>query len=130
MVKKNILPLLLDLTNPSSGIGWENNERMSLIERGPTDTVLALALVHHLAISNNLSLEKISHFLKLICRKLIIEFVPKSDSQAQILLSTREDIFHDYNRYCFEEKFKKYFTIERSKKINNSQRIIYMMIKR
>ncbi|GAI82895.1 unnamed protein product, partial [marine sediment metagenome] len=50
----NILPLLLDLTNPSPGIGWENQERTSLLERGSADTVLALALIHHLAISNNL----------------------------------------------------------------------------
>jgi len=55
----NMLPLVIDLTNPSSGIGWQNEERMSLAERGPADTVFALALIHHLAISNNLPLSKI-----------------------------------------------------------------------
>lgn len=43
----NILPLLPDLTNPSPGIGWENQERISLLERDPPDTVFALALIHH-----------------------------------------------------------------------------------
>ena len=59
----DILPLVLDLTNPSPGIGWENQERMSLIERGPADSAMALALIHHLAISNNLPFSKIAQFL-------------------------------------------------------------------
>ena len=125
----NILPLLIDLQNPSPGIGWENRERISLIERGPTDTVFALALIHHLAISNNLPLSKIASFFNSICKRLIIEFVPKSDSQVQKLLSTREDIFPEYTQCDFENEFKKYFTILNSTKIINSKRIIYLMKK-
>jgi hypothetical protein len=90
----HILPLVLDLTNPSPGIGWENQERMSLIDRGPADTILALALIHHLAISNNLPFRKVAHFLSQICRSLIIEFVPKCDSQVQKLLSSRKISLH------------------------------------
>ena len=88
-----ILPLLFDATNPSPGIGWQNRERMSFTERGPADTVLALALIHHLAISNNLPFSKIVNFFRDISKSLIIEFVPKSDSQVQRLLANREDIF-------------------------------------
>jgi hypothetical protein len=61
----NILPLLLDLTNPSPGIGWMNTEREALIQRSNPDVVLALALVHHLAISNNLPFNKIASFFHL-----------------------------------------------------------------
>jgi hypothetical protein len=125
----NMLPLVLDLTNPSGGIGWENEERRSLIERGPADVALALALVHHLAISNNLSFDKIAGFFGKICRWLIIEFVPKSDSQVQRLLTTREDIFSDYNEQAFENVFGKYFAIESSVKIKDSQRTLYLMRK-
>ncbi len=49
----NLLPLLQDLTNPSAGIGWANRERDSLAQRGPADLLMALALIHHLAITNN-----------------------------------------------------------------------------
>lgn len=70
---------------------------MSLVERGPADTVLALALIHHLAISNNLPFSKISQFMSAICSWLIIEFVPKGDSQVQRLLATRDDIFSEYD---------------------------------
>jgi hypothetical protein len=128
--ENNILPLLMDLKNMSPGIGWENRERMSFIERGPADTVFALALIHHLAISNNLPFFKIASFFNSICNKLIVEFVPKSDSQVQRLLSTRQDIFPEYTQYFFEYEFKKYFTILSSTRITNSQRIIYLMRKK
>jgi hypothetical protein len=82
-----VLPILLDLTNPSSGIGWANRERMSFMERGPADAVLSLALIHHLIISNNVPTAKIAEFFSEISASLIIEFVPKSDSQVERLLS-------------------------------------------
>ncbi len=125
----NILPLLLDLTNPSPDIGWENRERMSFIERGPVDTVLALALIHHLAISNNLPFDRIAGFFKRICNSLIIEFVPKSDSQVKRLMVVREDVFPDYTQETFETTFKKYFSIKKSVKISGTERTLYLMKK-
>jgi ribosomal protein L11 methylase PrmA len=127
--EKNILPLLLDLSNPSPAIGWQNQERMSFLERGPADTVFALALIHHLVVSNNLPLDTIAEFLKSISSALIIEFVPKSDSQFQRLLASREDIFTNYSKQSFEETFKRYFRIEDSVKIRNSERTLYLMKK-
>lgn len=124
------LPLLMDLTNPSPGIGWQNEERNSLIERGPADTVLALALIHHLAISNNVPLEKIADFFSKICHSLIIEFVPKSDSQVQKLLMTREDIFDKYDEVHFERTFSTHFEIQNKQYIKSSDRILYLMRKR
>lgn len=126
----NILPLLIDLTNPSPGIGWNNEERLSLIERGPADMVFALALIHHLAISNNLPLNDIADFFGRICNTLIIEFVPKEDSQTQKILSSRKDIFPDYTRQKFEHDFGKLFIIRDYIPIKNSQRILYLMEKR
>ena len=126
----NLLPLVLDLTNPSPPIGWENRERMSILERGPADTVLALALVHHLAISNNVPLDRIADFLARLCSWLIIEFIPKDDPKVQRLLSTREDIFPNYTRPGFENEFSRLFAIKRSEQIQNSQRTLYLMERR
>ena len=123
----NILPLLLDLTNPSPAIGWQNMERMSLLGRGPADLVMALALIHHLAISNNLPFYKIAEFFSRICKTLIIEFVPKTDSQVQRLLSSRQDIFHMYLQEQFESQFSCYFRIIKSHAINDMERIVYFM---
>lgn len=125
----NLLPLLLDLTNPSPAVGWNNCERMSLVERGPVDMVFALALIHHLAISNNVPFNMIADFFSRICRTLVIEFVPKSDSQVQRLLATRTDIFDQYNQDTFEAVFGEYFRIENSCSIMESDRAMYLMRK-
>ncbi len=126
----NILPLLLDLTNPSPGIGWENQERVSILRRGHADTALALALIHHLAISNNLPFKKIADFFGKICHWLVIEFVPKSDSQVQRLLSSREDVFPDYTQEAFESTFREYFAIRDCAKIKDTHRTLYLMEKK
>ncbi len=128
--EKGVLHLVSDLTNPSPGIGWENKERLSLIERGPTDAVLALALIHHLAISHNLPFEKIAIFFNRICRFLIIEFVPKEDSQVQRLLAARKDIFPDYTQPVFEREFGKLFRIEGCVQIQGSERKLYLLTKK
>jgi hypothetical protein len=125
----HLLPLLNDLTNPSPAIGFENKERMSLEERGPADAAFALALVHHLAISNNLPLRRIAEYFSRLCKWLIIEFVPKNDSQVQRLLATREDIFPDYVQTAFEKEFSQYFHLRQSTKITDSERTLYLMEK-
>lgn len=125
----NILPLIQDLTNPSPAIGWHNRERMSLPERCRGDACLALALIHHLAISNNLPLENIALFLANTAPNLIIEFVPKSDSQVQRLLTTREDVFPNYHQTAFEAAFTAHFAIVKKEPLINSERTIYQMNK-
>lgn len=128
--RDNILPLILDMINPSPAIGWENKERLSLLDRTPVDMVFALALIHHLVISNNLSFTMICSLFSKITRYLIIEFVPKDDSQVKRLLSTREDIFSFYSKHIFEGEFKKYFNIIDKKKIESSKRELYLMEKK
>jgi ribosomal protein L11 methylase PrmA len=122
-----LLPLVLDLTNPSPSIGWNNRERESLLERGPADAVLALALVHHLAIGNNVPLARIAEFLSRCGSRLIIEFVPKEDSQVRRLLASRKDIFADYTRAGFETAFQEEYRIGQSVPIPESARILYLM---
>jgi len=126
----NILPLICDLTNPSPDIGWNNTERKSLKNRGPVDCAMALALIHHLAISNNLPLSMIAGFFSEICNYLIIEFVPKDDSKVQFLLSSREDIFDNYDEASFEKEFSEFFDIKNKQKITGSQRTLYLMSKK
>jgi predicted nicotinamide N-methyase len=124
---ENLLPLLLDLTNPSPAIGWANQERDSFSGRGPVDMVLALALVHHLAISNNVPLLQLADFLSKLGKRLVVEFVPKSDSQVQKLLVSREDIFPSYTREGFEAAFKESFNIAEAVNVNESERVLYLM---
>lgn len=126
----HLLPLMFDLVNPSPGIGWENSERETLLDRGPCDTVLALALVHHLAISNNLPLARIASFFAKICRSLLIEFISKDDSQVVQLFANRKDIFPHYIREEFEREFSKFFEIKDSRAVEGMSRVIYFMVLR
>jgi len=127
--KKDILPLVVDITNPSPAIGWENTERDSFISRLKVDTVMCLALIHHLAIGNNLPLDRIASFLSKICKNLIIEWVKKEDTQVKIMLRYREDIFPNYTREKFEEAFRKYFSIVDFKPVGDTDRTLYLMEK-
>lgn len=122
---EKILPLVVDITNPSPGIGWRNRERTPFLKRVNADVVLSLALLHHLAIANNLPLPHIATLLKNLGRHQIIEFVPKQDSQTKRLLSQREDIFSDYTQEMFEKTFTKHFNIRGSQLIEDSSRRIY-----
>jgi hypothetical protein len=128
--EKNILPLVLDLTNPSPALGWDNCERDSFSGRGPAGLVLALALIHHLAISNNLPFARIAESLAGMGEWLVIEFVPKTDSQVQRLLRSRKDIFGEYGRETFEAEFQNFFEIVEVQAVQDSARWMYLMKKR
>jgi ribosomal protein L11 methylase PrmA len=126
----NLLPLLMDLTNPSPALGWHNRERAALIERAPAHTAFALALIHHLTISNNVPLPQLADFFAALCRHLIIEFVPKTDPQVKRLLASRADIFPDYTQETFEKIFSGRFSVRASQPVQGSERRLYWMEKR
>ena len=127
---KRVLPLLLDLVNPSPAIGFANAERQSLAERGGADAILALALLHHIAISNNVPLGRISAYLAELAPALVIEWVPKSDPKVRTLLATREDVFPHYTCEGFETAFSEHWTTGESVDIEGSQRTLYLLLRR
>jgi len=126
----NLLPLVIDLTNPSPSLGWMNRERAKLQNRGAPDLAMALALVHHLAIGNNTPLPMVAEFFATLAASLLVEFVPKSDSQVKRMMASREDIFTDYDVEGFEAAFAPRFTIEQRTPIHEAQRILYLMRRR
>ncbi len=89
--------------------------------------VLALALVHHLAISNNVPLGLISHYFAKLGEYLLIEFVPKEDSQVKRLLASRDDIFKDYHAEGFEKAFYSDFEFIRKDIIHETKRTLYLL---
>src|SRR6185436_17739455 len=123
----NILPLCMDLMNPSPASGFANNERASFGERIHTDAVMALALIHHLAIGYNLPFGKIAEYLCGSSHQLIIEFVPKEDEKVQLLLQNKKDIYPEYTWEHFENVFRQKFAIKEKVEVPDSNRIIYLM---
>jgi ribosomal protein L11 methylase PrmA len=124
---KLMLPIVMDLTNPSPPMGWANDERDNLADRSNADVVMALALIHHLAISNNLPLDMILSYFSTLGEHLIIEFVPKEDSKVQTLLATRQDIFPNYHLDAFEQAINQYYEILDRKAVSGSERTLYLL---
>jgi hypothetical protein len=122
-----LLPLVIDLTNPSAGLGWRNAERRALAARGPADLAMALALVHHLAIGNNLPFEEVAAFFGDVCRWLIIEYVPKGDPKVLEMLAGRRDVFDGYTQARFEEAFARRFAVKERAPIRETERVLYLM---
>jgi hypothetical protein len=128
--EERVLPLLLDLANPSPGLGWAHQERTSLLERRGADALLVLALVHHLAIVHNVPLGRMAAFFAGLAPRIVVEFVPKQDPKVRTLLATREDVFPAYSREGFEKAFRERFEIEALAEIPGSARVLYRMRRR
>lgn len=122
----NILPLVIDITNPSPAIGWNNVERASLLNRINSELILALALIHHLVITHNIPLPYIVKIFAAKCRYLLIEFIPKEDSQVQQMLVGRKDIYVEYNQASFEEVFASSFACLSKSEITGTLRTLYL----
>lgn len=127
---ENILPLVIDISNPSPAIGFNNQERAAFHDRIRAELVIALALIHHLVIGKNISLPVIACYFAGIAPQLMIEWVPREDEKVQQMLASRKDVFQDYTEGHFEQCFEKYFTIQEKVKVTGTHRLIYLMSRR
>ena len=125
-----VLPLVMDLANPSPPIGWALEERASFLERGEPDVMLALALVHHLAIGNNVPLPRVAQLFARLAPRAIVEFVPKEDPMTRRLLAARRDIFEDYTIDGFRGAVGGPFRIVREARVDDSPRTIFLLERR
>jgi ribosomal protein L11 methylase PrmA len=119
------LPLYMNLANPSPDSGWNQNEKLGLFKRKNADFILALAIIHHLVISNNIPLNEVIEYITELAPKGIIEWVPKSDKMIKNMLLNRDDIFFDYNEENFISYLQKSAKIIESKSIADSGRKLF-----
>jgi ribosomal protein L11 methylase PrmA len=128
--RTDTLPLVLDLANPSPGLGWASRERRSLIERTDADVVMALALIHHLAISRNVPLPMVLGLFADLAPWSIVEFVPKEDPMVRHLLASRKDVFPDYHLDEFRQAAGDRFEIVAEEPIRDSPRVLFLLRRR
>lgn len=123
-----ITPLVIDISNPSPAIGFNNKERTSFIDRVQSDLVLALALIHHLVFGKNIPLVMLPEFFaSLTSQYLIIEFVPFEDEKVKLLIQNKEQYHKDYSVNVFEEVFSIRFSIIQKQIITETNRVLYLM---
>jgi ribosomal protein L11 methylase PrmA len=121
----NLLPLYMDLANPSPDQGWEQLERAGLQKRAKADAITALAVIHHMAISNNIPLARAVRWLVSLAPHGVIEFVPKSDPMVQKLLALREDIFADYSEQTFIDALQAHARIVKRQTVSAAGREMF-----
>lgn len=124
--KLNLTPLFLDATNPAPNQGWAEEERKGMAARKAADGVMALAVVHHLAITRNIPLDRVVGWLMDMAPVGVIEFVPKQDAMVQELLRLREDIFPDYTAECFLAHIEARGKVVRQQTVSESGRLLVM----
>jgi SAM-dependent methyltransferase len=125
--KENVLPLVMNLVDPSGGIGWRNRERAAFVDRVRPDVTLALALVHHLAIAANVPLPEVVSWLRSFGGRLVVEFVHVDDVQVQRLLANKPaGLFDDYQREAFEALLAEQFLVHEQQTLPGGTRTLYL----
>lgn len=117
-------PLCVDLVNPSPAQGWRERERDGLIGRGPADAVLALAVVHHLAVARNIPLAEVAAMLVSLAPEGVVGFVPPTDARARALFRGREDIFTSYTLERFVDALAARARILRQQALPGGERVL------
>jgi hypothetical protein len=101
-----------------------------LSQRGPADLALALALIHHLAITSNVPLPHVAAWLATVCHWLILEWVPKDDPMVRRLLASRQDVFDDYGEQELQDALRGWFDVVQREPVRGSQRTLYLLRRR
>lgn len=121
-LQKSITPMVGNLVNPSPALGWDLNERENQLTRFQSDAFLALALIHHVCITENVPLDMFVAFLKQMGPYGVVEWVDKKDPMVHILLKNRRDIFQEYTWEHFQNCLQRYFKIEKVTPLNQGTR--------
>lgn len=124
---QTVLPLWVDLTNPSPGIGWANRERGTLLDRATADLTLALGLIHHLRLTHNVPFEMQAEHLARCGRRLLVEWVPADDAMTRRLARNKKQLLGGYTEERFLEAFGRHFRIEPGVPIEGSGRKLFSM---
>jgi SAM-dependent methyltransferase len=123
-----ILPLVVDLADPSPARGWRGAERRTLEERGRPNLTLALALVHHLAITRNVPLSELCDWLAELGGSLVVEWVEPDDPMARRLLDAKREGLHgDYTRVEWERLLRERFDVARVQERSDRLRVLYFV---
>ncbi len=124
--EQRVLPVYLDLADPSPGLGWRGQERPAFFDRVRPDAVLALALLHHLAITGNLPLAQLVDWLGGLGARLVVEFVDAADPMADRLLANKPVGMHaDYRREHFERLLEARFDVVDRQQLPSGTRTLY-----
>jgi hypothetical protein len=123
-----ILPLVVNLADPSPGQGWRGLERKSLPDRGRPELTLCLALIHHIVIGTNIPMHDFLGWLASLGTALVIEFVDRDDEMVETLLRSKDDRYADYSLENFERELAERYKVRKKRSLKNGKRWIYFAL--
>jgi SAM-dependent methyltransferase len=123
---RGILPLAVDVADPSPGLGWRLRERLPLEERGRPDLVLCLAVVHHLVLGAGIPLAGVVDWLRSLDASVAVELVGPDDPRAAGLMARKRGAHPDYSRRHFEAALGERFDVERTLELAEGRRVLYL----
>jgi len=127
--KLPILPLVVNIALPSPATGWRNGECASFLERaaGRFDTVLMLALLHHLLVSDRVPLDSVVDLAADLTRdRLVIEFIAPDDPMFRRIVRGREDLHRNLDESVFAASLRRRFDVVRSAALPGSSRTMFL----
>lgn len=125
-----VLPLVVNLAQPSPATGWQNDECPSFLDRarGHFDAVMMLAVLHHLMVSERVPLEAVLDLAAELTRDwLLIEFIAPQDAMFRRIVHGREELHAGLDRACFEEAASRRFRLVGSQTLPQSARTLYLL---
>lgn len=131
--RADVLPLVVDISRPTPGVGWRNGECPGFLDRarGGFDAVLLLALVHHLMVSERVPLEEIAALAAELTRGIaIVEYIGPADPMFRRLLRGRDALFADFTVAQFEAAFGRHFDLVEGEPVPGTDRKLYVARKR
>ena len=124
----DVLPVVMNLAEPTPPTGWRNRERAAFFDRaaGKFDTVLMLALLHHLTITERVPLSWVLNLAADLTRHtLVIEYVSPEDPFYRQLLRGRASLHDNDTREAFEAELTLRFSIRHHQPILDGRRHLY-----
>ena len=125
----NLLPLVVDVLNPSPDQGWAGGERLALVQRGRPDLVLCLGLLHHLVVHGQVPLPDVVGWLADLAPRALVEFVPPEDPGFRRLVRWRSGAHHVYSVGALEAALAQHFGSVRRVALAASGRALYAAAK-
>lgn len=134
--KLDILPLVVNLAQPTPALGWRNRECPSFLDRAcgtmpAFDFVLMLAVIHHMLATERVPLDEILSLAADLTSDLaLIEFVAPGDPMFLRLSRGRDELYAYLTVALFEQTVAERFHTIRKHRVSGAERTLYLLRKR
>jgi len=121
-----LVPLVVDISDPSVNRGWRGAERRGLLERGRPDFGLWLAIAHHICLGRGVPLAEFVGLVFDVSREAVVEFVSAHDDMSRRLLATRTETHEGYDEESFRSMLAGRFSILAEESLTPTRRIFHV----